>query len=125
MIDWSTFILSLAGTLVGGGGLTALVLIPQTRKSKILDNEAKQSEEWKKLYEEERQSFLTLRKEKDAEIKERDAKIDSLYGEISRHRDEKAVLAKKNAELEVCNIKLTFLKCVVPSCMKRDPQTGY
>ena len=96
------------------GNIMMFLLFPQERKAKNLENEAKQSEEWKKLYEEAHD-----------ESREKDEKIDFLYKEIARHRDEKAQKAVKIAELEVENAKLKLLKCEVPSCLNRKPPTGY
>lgn len=114
-------ILGIIGALGGVTGLVSLFFIKQERRSKDLDNEnkdleneARQSEEWRKLYEQERD-----------ELKEREAKIDSLYEEIKRHRDEKAQMAVKNAELEVRCTKAELLMCKRPGCAQREPQTGY
>lgn len=105
----------LAGLLgAGGGSLMTWMLFPQTKQAKVLENEAKQSEEWKKLYIEAK-----------SQLDSKDAKIDSLYADIAKHRDEKAVLRVRNTELEVENAKLNLLKCKVPECNYRDPQSGY
>ncbi len=111
--------------IIGGlGGLTgvvSLLYVKQERRSKDLDNEtkkleveAKQSEEWRKLYEQERE-----------EVKERDAKIDSLYEEIKMLRNEKAQLIVTNTEIEVRCTKAELLQCKRPGCGEREPQTGY
>lgn len=96
------------------GNIMMFLLLPQERKAKNIENESKQSAEWKKLYDETRE-----------ELKEKELKIDSLYAEITKHRDEKAALNNKNAELGVENTKLKFLKCDVPRCLNRKPPTGY
>jgi hypothetical protein len=109
---WETIITALATCIAGN--LAMFFFFPQERKAKNLENEAKQSEEWKKLYEETHE-----------ELQSRDTKIDELYAEISRHRDEKAKQAIRITELEVENTKLKLLKCEVPSCPNRQPPTGY
>lgn len=110
-------------TLVGMvcGNITMFLLLPQKRQSENLknetqsiENEAKQSDEWYKLYEEERN-----------ENKELNKKIDSLYEELAKERDAKNQLYIQNTELKVDNTRLTMLKCEVPSCMNRKPPTGY
>lgn len=96
------------------GGLSPILYFRQERNSKDIDNEAKQSEEWKKLYEETKD-----------EIKEKDEKIDALYAVINEHIDNESLQAKRIADLEVEATRLKLLMCEVPSCMKRKPQTGY
>lgn len=125
-------ILSIVGSLGGLTGIVSLFYIKQERKSKELDNktkdlgnEAKQSDEWRKLYEEERACFLSARQEYDANIKERDEKIDSLYAEISNQRNQKVELHNKIAETTVELTKLKMLKCEVVNCLNRKPPTGY
>lgn len=125
-------ILSIVGSLGGVTGLVSLLYIKQERKSKDLDNEtkdldneAKQSGEWRKLYEEERACLLQARQEYDANMKEKDEKIDSLYGEIANQRNQKVELHNKIAELSVDLTKLKMLKCEVANCLNRKPPTGY
>ena len=93
-------------TLVGMvcGNITMFLLLPQKRKSENLKNEtlgienqAKQSDEWYKLYEEERN-----------ENKELNKKIDSLYEELAKERDMKNQLYIQNTELQVENTRLTI-----------------
>lgn len=97
-----------------GGGFATFMFFPQERRSKNIDNEAKESEEWRKLYECVHD-----------ELRERDTKIDALYEKISEHRDQYATLATEKAELEVKVARLQLLKCEVPSCPNRKPPTGY
>lgn len=96
------------------GGLTPFLFFKQDRNSREIENEAKQSEEWKKLYAETKE-----------ELKERDEKIDALYTQIHTQRDNEAAMAKHITEIEVENTKCKMLMCEVPSCPKRQPQTGY
>lgn len=110
MIEIVTAIVS--GLLAGG--LTPFLFFRQERNSKDIENEAKQSEEWKKLYEETKE-----------ELKERDAKIDALYAQIHEQRDTEADMAKHITEVEVENTKCKMMMCEVPSCPNRRPQTGY
>lgn len=48
-MDW-TMMLTAVLTFVGGGGLGAVLMFPQKRKSAELENETKASEQWKELY---------------------------------------------------------------------------
>ncbi len=120
---WTFIIGPIVGALAGS--LSTFAFFPQVRKSKILENEATQSEEWKKLYDEERsmrEADLKAWSEERSHLLE---KIDSLYDQIKQHRDEKAEMAKRIAELEVTNTRLTMLKCEVVNCPNRKPPTGY
>lgn len=103
------------------GNIMMFLLLPQKRKSEDLkneaqniENEAKQSDEWHKLYEEAHN-----------ENKELNKKIDSLYVDVAKHRDEKAQLHIQITELSVENTRLKILKCEKPSCPHRQPPTGY
>lgn len=111
-----SIITAIVGIITGAGSV--LLFFPQIRKSKILENEAKQSEEWQKLYNEEKERRQTEREASDS-------KIDSLYKKISDVRDEKAEMAKRITELEVENTRLKLLKCEKPGCGTRQPPTGY
>lgn len=111
-MDWVTIIVGIIGVI--GGNVSAFIFFPQMRKTKNIENEAKQSEEWRKLYEEAK-----------SEINEKDEKIDSLYLKIEGHRDAKVELHKENKTLVVENTRLQILKCEVPLCPKRTPPTGF
>ncbi|NDV63910.1 hypothetical protein [Bacteroides sp. 224] len=111
-MDLGTVIATVVGLI--GGNITAFMFFPQMRKTKNIENEAKQSEEWKKLYDETK-----------SEIKELNEKIDSLYSKIEEHRDEKVELHKEIKKLVVDNTRLAILKCEVPACLKRTPPTGF
>lgn len=111
-------------SLVTGAG-SMLLFFPQMRKSKILENEAKQSDEWRKLYAEEKKLRQEERTEWEIERNQLNGKIDSLFDQINKHRDEKAEVIKENTRLEVENTRLTMLKCEVINCVKRQPPTGY
>lgn len=111
-------------SLITGAG-AMILFYPQERKSKVLANEALQSEEWHKLYEEERNMREEDRKDWEEERTRLESKIDSLYEQISHQRDCKAELSKENAKLQVDNTRLCMLKCEVPNCSNRKPPTGY
>ncbi len=111
-MEWlSTIVAAIVG-LAGAFGGGSIIYARQTRRLKEIENEAKQSDEWRKLYEEMK-----------AEAKERDRKIDVLYEEISKHRDAKADLRKELATLETEVAKMRFLKCEKLYCSDRVPPT--
>lgn len=49
-MEWKDIIIALIG-LIGGGGMTALLMIPQKKRQAELDNDYKVTEQWKELYE--------------------------------------------------------------------------
>lgn len=103
-----TIITALVGVLAGN--IMALLTLPQTRSLKKIENEAKQSEEWKKLYIDQKNEAI-----------ERDRKIDELYQQISMHRDENAKLHVENEQIKIENERLKIIKCLKPGCQHRDP----
>jgi septal ring factor EnvC (AmiA/AmiB activator) len=114
--DWRDIILAVIGCIslwVGG-----IFFYPQNKKAKNLENETKQSDEWKRLYQEACEE--NIRKEK---------KIEELYKEIAKQRDEKAELHKQSSSLSAENASLStslkYLKCEMPGCPHRTPPTGY
>ena len=72
----------------------------------------------KKLRQEERTEW-------EIERNQLNGKIDALFDQINKHRDEKAEVIKENTRLEVENTRLSMLKCEVINCIKRQPPTGY
>lgn len=111
-------------SLLAGAGSTVF-FYSQAKKEKVIENEARQSEEWRKLYEETSEELKEERARHAETLLEKDNKIDSLYQEISRHRDEKAIKSTEMARLEVENTRLCMLKCEVPACPNRKPPTGF
>lgn len=82
-------------------------------KSEIA-NEVTLAHEWKDVAE-----------NREAKLNLRDAKIDSLYEEISKWRDKynTLLLAKNKADIEIAN--MTVKMCNKRSCDNREPQSGY
>ena len=113
-MKWFNYVISAVVSLAGAFGGATLLFYRQNKAAKELDNEAKQSEEWRKLYEMER-----------GEVEDLNKKIDSLYTEIRKHRDEKNTMAKRITELEIDNTKSTIYRCEVAGCARRKPPTGY
>lgn len=103
------------------GNITMFLLLPQKRKAENLkneaqnlENEAAQSEEWQKLYNEEREQISKL-----------NAKIDSLYEELTKSRNENYMLHEQLTKAKIENTKLELLKCKKSACSERQPPTGY
>jgi uncharacterized protein HemX len=86
----------------------------QEANADMINNEAKQSEEWRKLYIDSKQ-----------ELKEKEAKIDELYAKISNLRDKEEDLREALAKFEVKYVKDEIKLCNRKKCMDREPQTGY
>ena len=101
-MDW-TMMLTAVLTFVGGGGLGAVLMFPQKRKSAELENETKASEQWKELYiksQEEKKCLSNL--------------IDKLYDDKGHFRDENNRLTTQIAVYKV-------LKCRDLKCTNRNP----
>ena len=75
-MDWTTIVISFF-SLIGGGGIATIVLLPQKRRSAELENEAKVSEQWREL-------FLQSKEE---QTRKSDL-IDKLYDDLKSSRDE-------------------------------------
>lgn len=123
-------ILNSIGSLLTGGGLGVLTFLffydsrKRTEAAKAKQEEANAraaeennitsyAEEWKKCYEEERESR-----------KELDAKIDRLYEEKETDRQRIRELQEKNAQLSLDLLKTEYWKCEVKGCGNRKPPTG-
>lgn len=104
-MDWTTIITCLI-TFVGGGGLAAFLLLPQKRKEADLENERKQSQMWRDLYDEQVKINVHL-----------NTTIDGLWIKIEGLRDENNTLSTKVATL-------TILKCESVGCGTRIPPLG-
>ena len=113
-MEWVNIVISAVIGIAGAFGGGSIIFARQTRKMKEIENEAKQSDEWRKLYEEMK-----------GEVKERDVKIDELYIQINNHRDVEITLQKKITQLEVSNTKLQLTHCQVKGCVNREPPSGY
>lgn len=101
-MDWTT-ILTAVLTFIGGGGLGAIIMFPQKRRSADLENEMKASEQWKQLYMQSRE-----------ENKNQSNLIDKLYDDQSRFRDYNNRLTTTIAIFKV-------LKCKNIKCTERKP----
>ena len=124
-------VLNSIGSLLTGGGLGVLTFLffydsrKRTEAAKAKQEEANAkaaeennitsyAEEWKKCYEEERESR-----------KELDAKIDRLYEEKETDRQRIRELQEKCQQYSLDLQATKFLKCEVKGCKDRQPPTGY
>lgn len=101
-MDW-TAILTAVLTFIGGGGLGAVLMLPEKRKSADLENEKKASEQWRELF-----------MQADEDKKKQSALIDKLYDYQSRLRDENNRLTTQVAVFKI-------LKCNNLKCVNREP----
>ena len=102
---------TLLGILLGGGGV---LFWKQDKRAKEIENEAKQSDEWRKLYE---------RSEQDS--RDKSDKIDRLYDEKKELRERFEALMAECAELKIQNKELEYQKCQRFECLKRCPPRFY
>ena len=99
------------GILLGGGGV---LFWKQDKRAKEIENEAHQSDEWRKLYE---------RSEQDS--RDKSDKIDRLYDEKKELRERFETLMAECAELKIQNKELEYQKCQRFECLKRCPPRFY
>ncbi len=99
------------GILLGGGGV---LFWKQDKRAKEIENEAHQSDEWRKLYE---------RSEQDS--RDKSDKIDRLYDEKKELRERFETLMAECAELKIENKELEYQKCQRFECLKRCPPRFY
>lgn len=102
---------TLLGILLGGGGV---LFWKQDKRAKEIENEAHQSDEWRKLYE---------RSEQDS--RDKSDKIDRLYDEKKELRERFETLMAECAELKIQNKELEYQKCQRFECLKRCPPRFY
>lgn len=102
---------TLLGILLGGGGV---LFWKQDKRAKEIENEAHQSDEWRKLYE---------RSEQDS--RDKSDKIDRLYDEKKELRERFESLMAECAELKIQNKELEYQKCQRFECLKRCPPRFY
>lgn len=122
-MDWISIIVALLGALAGGG-LTALLTVRETRKSKILENKEKELDladkqkdevisDWKELAEMYRtrvDELKTLLEHRTDKLETKEELITELHTKLDSSRTKCAV-----AEI---------LKCVNVNCTQREPKLG-
>lgn len=124
-----TAVASLLGIITGG---QSLLFYRQSKKMKKLeneekeiDNEAKVSDGWQEYCNELKGEKKELKDEMDIMKKEHAGAIEKLEKTISDYRDKYYACREEKEALKVENVKLTLMKCEVPSCPSRKPPSGY
>ena len=122
-MEWLELILG----FVGGGFISLLTIPSVIKKSKAearaveLDNLQKAVAGWKELADERQEA----NHDRDERIKELNTKIDELYADITRHRNENSDLQKENTRLQVKIATDEVKLCMVRGCASREPQSGF
>ena len=107
MTDIFNFITMLAGIITGG----SFLFYRQNKISKKIDNESRQSEEWRKLYDNSR----VVEKEKEEEIKQLDEKITTLSDKLQ-------ITSARVFKLEQDSEIDKRYSCSLIDCEKRVPK---
>lgn len=117
--------LAIIGAIGGSSTITWLITFLANRKTNARKEDASAihadlinlndyADSWKELYTEAKN-----------EIKELNAKIDSLYDEIKKLRECKADHIKNEHRLELENEALKVRECKKRGCLDRDPPSDY
>ncbi len=100
---------SIAGLLIGGGGV-GILFYKEKKRSIILQNEGSSTDIWKKLVDEVQEQNTTLQ----VKLDKKDEKIEKLYKDIFKVQNENNTLTTKVGVLE-------FQKCLNNTCLNRTP----
>ncbi len=106
-MNWTTILVSLLSGLLSGGGLAGLFFFKENKRDRQLKNESTASAQWKDLYE-----------KSEAKVEAQSTKIDILYKEKERQRDQIDSLKTQKAVLVV-------YKCEMLGCAQRKPPFGW
>lgn len=119
-MDWTNIII----TLITSGAFTAIYLLGDKKTSAVLDNVSKTIDQWQELLREVKDElsaksveYRESQRTYEDTIAKKDAKIDSLYKEMSVYRDEKDKLSSRVAFL-------TAYRCKKVNCTEREPPFG-
>lgn len=119
-MDWTNIII----TLITSGAFTAIYLLGDKKTSAVLDNVSKTIDQWQELLREVKEElaaksveYRESQQSYEDTIAKKDAKIDSLYKEMSVYRDEKDKLSSRVAFL-------TAYRCKKVNCTEREPPFG-
>lgn len=121
-MDWLSLIINAVVTLLGIGGISWIFTVRQDRRSKDLDNKAKENEiesnkateileGWKEIAEERRQRADKLLADNEA-IQEKSRKKDAIITDLRKQID----------DLNTYAARLEIFKCGILSCAKRVPK---
>lgn len=112
-MDYVTLLINAVISLltIGGG---SILFVRQSRRMKEVEVEAKQSDEWRKLFD-----------QSDTDSRDKDRKIDTLYEERQQlyHKiiEKDKIIAGKDIMIE----RLKFDRCEIADCLKRHPPRKY
>ncbi len=113
-MDYLTIIVSafcsIVGALSGGG----IIYYRQNRRMKEVEVDAKQSDEWKRLYE-----------KSDEDSREKDRKLDALYTERQQMYNQLIERDRTIARKDITIERLRFTRCDVNGCRRRRPPREY
>ena len=113
-MDYLTIIVSafcsIIGALSGGG----IIYYRQNRRMKEVEVDAKQSDEWKRLYE-----------KSDEDSREKDRKLDALYTERQQMYNQLIERDRTIARKDITIERLRFTRCDVNGCRRRRPPREY
>lgn len=113
-MDTLTVIITALASFITALGGSSILYLRQNRRLKDMEVESRQSDEWKRLYE-----------TSDKDSREKDAKIDSLYGERQRLLAQLIAKEREASSLKVEQERLMFARCDVNECRKRRPPRRY
>lgn len=112
-MDWTQIVTTILSLLIPTGGIVAIITAREKKTEMALNNMNKINEQW--------EGFATKeedrRKELKADLDRKDEKIDELYREISRLRNE---LDNERTE----RAKAEMMKCLRIKCVERHPPFG-
>lgn len=121
MIDITTIIVAIGGSIISAGGITSLVTMREKKKEKQLENkekeedvQSKSADRWEKLADQLQDQIESLNER----IDKKDARITEL-------EDINADLRHKLDEANTAAVKANLLKCSTLACNDRRPPLGF
>lgn len=113
-MDTLTVIITALASFITALGGSSILYLRQNRRLKDMEVESRQSDEWKRLYD-----------ISDRDSREKDSKIDSLYGERQRLLAQLIDKEREVSTLKVEQERLSFARCDVNECRRRRPPRRY
>lgn len=105
-MDWATIITAVVSA-ISGGGIMSIFYFRENRAKKTLENDAMASDSWQELFE-----------KSEERVEKLNQKIDALYVDNAKFRDENNRLTTENAVL-------SMQKCERNGCPDRIPPRGW
>lgn len=103
MIDWTQIIVG----IVTGGGLGSLFLLRENKMAKHISNDTAAADNWQELF-----------AKSEERVEKLSHKVDQLYDDITKFRDENNRLSTENAVLKL-------QKCEKNGCSDRVPPRSW